>query len=372
MAAPSGYRIPCCWPRLPAEPSVRPYLEEIDAHRWYSNFGPLWERLQGRLAGHFSLERDQVALVANGTLGLTLSLMARTGGKGGLCLMPSWTFVATAHAARLAGLEPCFADVDPDSWALTPSIAATAVKAIDGPIAAVMPVCPFGCPQDLDAWADFERDSGLPVVVDAAAAFDGIRPGPVPALVSLHATKALGIGEGGLLMCSDADFIREVTRRSNFGFFDSRDVEVPSLNAKLSEYHAAVGLAALDQWPQTRESFRSACERYLSGLDGAPGVSFLPGFGQQWVSSSCAVTLEPGRHAGVMRKLEQSGIESRRWWRDGCHREEAFAQCPRTELPVSEALAESALGLPLYPGIGSDDVETVCRALIEGLEAGQP
>jgi dTDP-4-amino-4,6-dideoxygalactose transaminase len=368
MTKPSMYRVPCCWPLLPTEESVRPYLKEIDAKRWYSNFGPLWARLHGQLAGHFSLDPNQVALVANGTLGLALALMTRTSSAKGLCVMPAWTFVATAHAARLADLTPFFVDVDPVSWALTPQIAEAALKKNDRPIAAVMPVCPFGSPVNLEEWADFERDTGVPVVVDAAAAFDSIQPGSVPALISLHATKAFGVGEGGLLLCTDANLIRDVTRRSNFGFYDSREVEVPSLNAKFSEYHAAVGLAALTQWPHTRELIQSACDGYLGELGQEPGVSFLPGFGKKWIAATCAVAIEGDRLEDVIQTLGKQGIESRKWWREGCHREKAFTDCPCADLPVTEVLAKKALSLPLFPGIRQDDIRDVCRSVIENLK----
>ncbi len=371
MIAPFEYRIPCCWPSLPAEESVRPYFEEIDSKRWYSNFGPLCLRLQGQLAGHFSLDPGQVSLVANGTLGLTLALMARKKHAKGLCLMPSWTFVATAHAALLAGLTPFFVDVDPVSWALTPRIAEAALSKIDRPIAAIMPVCPFGSPVCLDEWADFERETGLPVIVDAAAAFDGIRPGSVPALISLHATKIFGVGEGGLLLCSDADMIRDVTRRSNFGFYDSREVEVPSLNAKFSEYHAAVGLAAMAQWPSTRKLIQSACDEYLKELSRVPGVSFLPGFGSDWISATCAVAIEGDRLEKIVRRLDEQGIESRRWWREGCHKEKAFSDCPRTDLATTESLAKKVLSLPMFPGIGQDEIKLVCRTLTEEMLPSQ-
>jgi len=79
--------------------------------------------------------------------------------------------------------------------------------------------------------------------------------GRVPVVVSLHATKALGIGEGGFVASTDHALIGAVARCCNFGFLGSRETRVPAFNAKMSEVHAAVGLAALDGWPRTRGEF---------------------------------------------------------------------------------------------------------------------
>src|SRR5579864_1599285 len=112
--------IPVLKPKLPATADLLPYLAEIDERRWYSNSGPLVTRLEEQLSRHFRFRDHGVFTVANGTLGLTVALMARRVPAGSLCLMPSWTFAATPHAARLAGLTPSFHDVDRRTWALNP------------------------------------------------------------------------------------------------------------------------------------------------------------------------------------------------------------------------------------------------------------
>ncbi|MET0183006.1 MAG: DegT/DnrJ/EryC1/StrS family aminotransferase, partial [Caulobacterales bacterium] len=103
-AQPDARRIPVCRPWAPPAHAIAPYLERIDAARWYSNFGPLVLELEDRLAARFQ-SGTRIVTVTNGTLALALTLRARAP-RGGLCLIPSWTFVATAHAALLAGLTP--------------------------------------------------------------------------------------------------------------------------------------------------------------------------------------------------------------------------------------------------------------------------
>jgi dTDP-4-amino-4,6-dideoxygalactose transaminase len=354
--------LPCCKPQLPGAESIFQYLKEIDASRWYSNYGPLAIRFHEALAQHWGIDSRQVVTVANGTLGLALALMAQQASRGGLCLMPSWTFVATPHAACLAGLEPHFVDVDQASWALTPELAKEALARVERPVSAVMPVCPFGAPIDAAVWEAFEKETSIPVVIDAAAAFDGLQAGRVPAVVSLHATKALGVGEGGLVVSQNIDLIEEIQKRSNFGFFGNRQVAVLAMNAKLSEYHAAVGLAALDQWPQQRAFLEKSAGLYRQGLKDCSAAKFLDGFGPEWVSATCSIAID-GVAQRIVAGLADKKIKARRWWGAGCHQEEAFRGYGREALPVTDQLAEAVLSLPFFPGITATEIESVVNTV---------
>src|ERR1700730_5443013 len=112
------YSIPVMRPMLPAAERLLPYLKQIDHARIYSNFGPLARSLERRLAAHFDLPETAVVTVANATLGLGLALLAQQVRPGPLCLLPAWPFIASTHAARLAGLVPYFVDVDARTWAM--------------------------------------------------------------------------------------------------------------------------------------------------------------------------------------------------------------------------------------------------------------
>ena len=190
--------IPIMRPKLPPVEALLPYLREIDESRWYSNFGPLLRRFQARLAEHFDVPVEGVACVANGTLALTVGLMALGVREGSRCVMPSWTFIATPSAACAAGLKPYFVDVDAQSWAIDPNAVRPLIGRED--ICAVIPVSPFGAPIDRAAWDRFTEETGTPVIIDAAAGFDTVaripamRPGRTPIMISLHATKPFGVG----------------------------------------------------------------------------------------------------------------------------------------------------------------------------------
>lgn len=226
-----------------------------------------------------------------------------------------------------------------------------------------MPVAPFGAPIDFESWEKFRAETGVAVVIDAAASFDTIRASNVPAVVSLHATKLLGAGEGGFVVTKDARFAQEVQQRANFGFWNSREAKLQSLNAKLSEYNAAVALAALDRWPETRADFARVARAYRETLTGQNCFRLQPGLGEDWISSTTVVSTPIGEADAATDLLSEKRIGSRRWWGGGLHRHRAFANCPRSETPATERLADSTIGLPCWRDLPEESVEEICAAL---------
>ena len=352
--------VPVAKPSLPRAESILPFLQEIDANRWYSNFGPLNERFQLELSA--TLHGIPVVCCSSATLGLAAALMAQGAPRGSLCAMPAWSFVASAHAALIAGLVPWFVDVDAGSQQLLPAAMESHLAAAPAAVGAVMPVMPFGQPMDIPAWDRFRDDTGLAVAIDAAAAFDTLRGSRVPAVVSLHATEVLGIGEGGLVASGDEDLLQRIGRILNFGFLGSREATVVALNGKLSEYAAAVGLAALAQWPTIRADFLRVGAAYVRHLPAA-GVTLGAGFGTEWTSSTCIVGLRPGTLQATVQRLAGAGIATRQWWGSGLHRNAAFADFPRLSLTVTEMLAATQLGLPCWRDLPEEAIRRVCALI---------
>jgi dTDP-4-amino-4,6-dideoxygalactose transaminase len=300
---------------------------------------------------------------------LAIALAIQHPPPGSLCVMPAWTFVATAHAAVMAGLTPYFIDVNPETWALDAGKVLDEITRAPAPVGAVMPVAPFGLPLDIGPWDDFRAQTGLAVVIDAAAAFDSLTPGSVPSVVSMHATKAFAIGEGGFVVSTDDATRQTVRMRANFGFLGSREAQVPAFNAKLSEYQAAVGHAALDEWDQVRADWLGAASAYRRALRGSNRVRLQHGFGETWISSTCVLGFGRSAVDLVERGLSDEGIESRRWWSAGAHEHPATRSFPRTATPASDALARSTLALPLYRDIGPTEIWRVAELVLAAADA---
>jgi len=339
-------------PDLPGVEALTPFLRRIEAARWYTNFGPLEQEFAAE-AGRLLDAQDppQVATVSSGTAALTLALQALELPAGSRALTPALTFPATAAAILAAGLEPVLADVDPGDWSLTPQIA----RRWMAQVAVVVPVAAFGAGLSASAWDSFAGETGIPVVLDAAGALGNqAMPRRCAAVFSLHATKTLGVGEGGLVAAREAALVERVRRLSNFGFQGGVAAMVAG-NAKLSEWHAAVGLAQLPRAEALWSAKRSLADEYRRALPDFPMQPGTPG--------SLVVRL-PVSARQAAERLAADGIETRRWYQPDLTRHPAYARLTRAgELPATEALNDRLLGLPFHGALESTDVQEVARSL---------
>ncbi|UCG97416.1 MAG: DegT/DnrJ/EryC1/StrS family aminotransferase [Burkholderiales bacterium] len=357
--------IPCLVPDLPPAAELLPWLQRIDENRWYTNGGPLVREFEQRLSA-FIAGGDGVSCVtlASGMSALELGLLALGIGAGKRVLLPALTFPATALAVARCGAEPVLCDVSAETWAMTPSIARQALAR--SRVDAVVPVASFGCPLPAEEWADFASDTGVPVLADAAAALGAQKiSGQVQWAFSLHATKPMGVGEGGLFVSADGALAEKVRRLANFSFEHFVACSSHGTNAKMSEYAAAVGLAQLERWPRLLQRRREVFDEYRRRLAALPQVTMQP-----LVAPPATLCVRlPADAAAVAAALAQSEIETRRWYLPPLHRHPAFGRvrclgpAGSERLPVTEQLATSLLGLPFHSRLGSEDVATVVAAL---------
>jgi len=374
---PIDIKIPLMKPLLPDLSLIEPYLKTIDENRWYSNFGPLVLSLEERMAEFFGVTSGGVVSLSSGTAGLVNTLRAFNLPTDSCCLVPSWTFVATAAAPIAAGLKPYFLDVDKESWSLTPEIAIEALDNIDEQVSAAIVTSPFGAPVVTKAWDQFTKDTGVQVIIDAAAGFYSFstikdsKPTNTPVMISLHATKLCGCGEGGLVISQNPTLIRKIKEISNFGFSGSREIRIPGTNGKMSEYSAAVGHTALDHWAEKRKQWIDLRHKYLERLSNIGNGIKNIWISDDWAAATCNIRLNNENVDEVMDRLNEKGIESRQWWDKGCHKQPAYASYPRTDLPVTEALAESVLALPFSIDLSEEEIDYITSTLSEILGSAQ-
>ena len=366
--------IPVLRPRLPTAERLLPYLRRIDQARVYSNFGPLVLEFERRLAGLLGVPPQAVVTANSGTSGLVacvLALAGRATAQRPLALLPAYTFVATAVAAQECGYEPLLADIRDDDWQLDP--AALVVHPRIAEVGVVMPVAPYGRPVDPTPWHEFEARTGIPVVIDGAASLepasaDGARwLGRIPVVFSLHATKGLATGEGGAIACTDPGRIERIGQALNFGFNGSRESRSPSTNGKMSEYHAAVGLAELDGWPLKSAALATVASTYRRLADAAGLGARLwcaPELCSSYVLFDAGDAPACGR---VQAMLERHGVGFRLWYGHGLQAQPSFADCPADPLPVTALLAPRLVGLPMAPDLDETRIARVIAALAEAV-----
>lgn len=365
-------------PSLPQASFLLKYLEEIDTNRWYTNFGPLTVEFEKKLANYFEVLPENLTTVSNGTDALSLALMAMAPIYAKkYCLMPSWTFVATPSAALMAGLEPVFCDVDLKTWALTPRNVFDAIRELnlrEEEIHSVIAVSPFGAPISLNDWEDFQEMTGIKVLIDAAASFDslkkfeGYHKSTLPVMVSLHATKVFGIGEGALVLNRDnSKLIAEIRQRANFGFWGAREAQVIGTNAKLSEYASAVGLAELEGWSVKSASWNRVTNFYLDYRDEfkIAGISFLEAYGGGWFSSYCNIIFKSQEmKKNILEKLNNKKIDYREWWGHGADTQKAFTKFKRADLSKTKGISSVSVGLPFYTDLSKEQVDYIAEAIL--------
>ena len=376
--------VPLLVPDLPAPETLMPYLQRMHGAQQYSNFGPLVREMEARLLARFAPYSPvplALTTVANATMGLELVLAALDLRPHSRVLLPSLTFVATATAVLRAGHVPVLADVDADSWLLTPEIARRALRELR--FDAVMPVAAFGAPHPTAAWHAFQQETGIPVVVDAASAFGSQwleAPGGT-VVFSLHATKSLPAGEGGFVVSTDSAMVAWVRQLSNFGINLDTGAELPvgrlariGTNAKMSEYHAAVGLASLDVWDQRAALRRQRYGELRARLDDAAGEGVLRW--QHTAGPVAAPTLLCVRLPGSASRTRlealanQRGLGLRRWYQPLLGKMlEIAPDCVNLATPNAAAIAAEMCGLPFFPGMLPTQVDAVADVLCRALAA---
>jgi dTDP-4-amino-4,6-dideoxygalactose transaminase len=374
--------LPLLVPDMPSPQAMLPWLERMHQSRHYSNFGPLVRDLEAVFAHQLAVPAEQLTTVANATLGLELVLQALDLSPGSHVLLPALTFVATATAVVRAGHVPVLADVDAQTWMLTPEIARAACAATR--VDAVLPVATFGMPHDMCAWAEFGADTSLPVVIDAAAAYGNqwMKDGCEGTLVfSLHTTKSLPAGEGGLVVSTRAGLAARVRQLSNFGINLDPRAGLPlgtladvGTNAKMSEYHAAVALASMETWAQHAQQRRELHGRFRAALDAAAPECL------RWQDQSPTAKVPPiptllctrvaglRQRAALERACAAARIMTRRWYQPLLGAMGTLApHAVVLPAPNARALSQELLGLPFFWGMTEEQqgrvVETVSRAL---------
>jgi dTDP-4-amino-4,6-dideoxygalactose transaminase/SAM-dependent methyltransferase len=369
-------RIPVLRPQLPDAERLLPYLRRIDTARTYTNWGPLSAELERRLATQLQLPVGGVTSAASGTaalVGAILAVAGRAQTDRPLAILPAFTFVATAVAVEQCGYTPYLADIDPDTWMIDP-VPLTAHPELDR-VGVIVPVAAFGCPVPQAPWRELAVATGVPVAIDGAASFDRLLDdpaaglGPIPVAISLHATKPLGTGEGGCVASTDPDLILRIGQALNFGFCETRESRMPSINGKMSEYHAAVGLAGLDEWEGSMHARLEVVDGYRRrAAEAGLGDRMIvpPRVGASYVLFRCADSGEADR---VQDALTAAGIGHRLWYGAGLHRQRRFRDAPRERLEVTDELAPCLLGIPLAPDLEPAAVAEIVDALRSGTAA---
>ena len=358
-------------PRLPAAAEVERWYSLSRDADWFSNHGPCEQLLADRLAAR--LRPDATCIpVANATLGLMIALralMERSGSVRGEVVMPSFTYVATVSAVLWAGYRPIFVDVDRDSWHVTGHALAAAVAERGRRVACLLPCATFGSipPESLLAeWRSVAAESGLPLLVDNAPGYGSLdtagqsqSPLGDADVVSFHATKPFAIGEGGAVFTLDEALASRVRELSRFGLDAGRTLTgTPGLNAKMSELHAATGLAMLNSYDNVLSSRRARARRLTEPFLAA-GVETQQG--AELSTWQFVPLLAPDAHTRdeMLRRAESSGVEVRTYHQPLHSMPSLRDHATVGSLSVSADLGSRIICLPMANDLSEAEIERI-------------
>ncbi|MBP1467046.1 DegT/DnrJ/EryC1/StrS aminotransferase family protein [Candidatus Chloroploca sp. M-50] len=338
-------------------------------HSNWLTMGPrvaAFEQQLAALAG-----RRYAVAVSSGTAALDLALAALGIGPGDEVIVPAMAYIAAPNAVSYQGARLVLADVDPKTWTLDP---ADVVRRITPATRAMLSLDYGGAPAHHEALTTLAEAHGLALVVDAAESLGAcfkqrqtVAYGQV-AITSFHMVKILTSIEGGMIFTDDQALAERVRLLRNQGEDPQQKYCHLAIgnNYRLSDLHAAIGLAQIPQLEARLTERARLAARYQAHLAHLPIQlpCLLPGATSTWFLYSVLV---PNRD-DVQAALASCGIETRVSWPLPVHRQpcyQALVSCSR--FPVAEHMAAHVLSLPLYVGMRDDEQDEVCAALEDAL-----
>lgn len=357
-------------------------LRDVIESRWVAQ-GPKVAEFERRVAERVGAPEG--VAVSSGTAALFLAMEALGIGSGHEVIVPSLSFIASTNAVVHCGATPVFADVDPRTFNLDPD----AVEAlVTGETKAVMAVHQVGLPADLDRIQAVAERHGLLVLEDAACAIGseykgawiGSRPGSL-ACFSFHARKLITTGEGGMITTHDPKLAERLRRLRQQGMsvsdlerHHSKRViieEYPEVgyNFRMSDLHAAVGVAQVEKLDWVLARRRALAARYHAGLDGIPGIErpFEPDYARHNYQSYLVRLTGASAEARnrVIEALAERGVSTRRGLM-AAHREPPYRQARGADrLPHTEAASDQTLVIPLYADLTDAEQDYVIESLTD-------
>ena len=364
--------IPIMRPSLPEMSAFIRYAGTIWENHYLSNGGPLVRKLEERLCER--LRVPYMTVFCNGHMALDGVLRVMELGEGEVITTP-FTYISTGNAIAMNGLKPVFCDIKPADC----TIDENKIEAlITEKTKAIIPVHVYGFPCNHAAIKRIAKKYGLKLIYDAAHAFGvtvddtGIGTWGDASMFSFHATKVYHTVEGGCVTYSDEALRSKLVAVKNFGMVGKEDALRVGYNAKLTEMHAAMGLANLDCLEPQFEERGALVRHYLARLSGIAGIRTFswdaPNVCYNYAYFPVCFETVGGLSRDVIagRLLEEYNIQVRKYFYPAlndisCYRD---MRCGgRT--PIAKDIASRVVTLPLYAGLAHNQVDYICDALAE-------
>jgi len=307
--------------------------------------------------------------VCNGTVGLELVIRALE--LKGEVILPSLTFIATAHALLWSGVKPVFCDVNPETFCIEPR---EVERMVSPETSGIIGVHLFGRVCEVNKLQNIANKHGLKLLLDAAHAFGSTKTGKSVGsfgnaeVFSFHATKVVNCFEGGAILTNDDCFADKLRVMRNFGFKGLDTVIALGVNAKMSEVSAAMGLTSLESFEDVVSINKGNYVLYKKLLAGIPGISLFDYDLEEKNNFQYIVLSIDDKTLGIsrdilMKVLRAENILARRYFYPGCHRMEPYCSMFTdfdSSLPITDRINNQLIQLPTGSTIGPQDIEKIC------------
>ncbi len=346
------------------------YANQIFDNRWLTNHGPFVKEFEQELSVFLGVKH--CIAICNATVALEIAIRAL--GMRGEVILPSFTFIATAHSLQWQDITPVFADIDPQTHNLDPR---SVEKLITPRTTGIVGVHLWGRPCEIDALQQIANARNLKLLFDAAHAFGCTYRGKMignfgnAEVLSFHATKFFNTFEGGAIVTNDDALAERVRLMQNFGFAGYDNVVYIGTNGKMSEVSAAMGLTNLKSLDEFVRLNRRNYRVYRRELNAIPGLSLIHYDENERCNFQYMAVEVDEQAVGISRDaflevLHAENVLARRYFWPGCHRMEPYrSYFPNAYLmlPQTEELAGRILVLPTGSTVSEQDIEVICGIL---------
>ena len=347
--------------------------------RWLTNSGPYVQEFERRIADLLDV-RHCIAM-CNGTVALEIAF--RAAGLNGEVIVPSFTFIATAHALQWQEITPVFCDIDPRTHNIDPRCVE---RMITPRTTGIVGVHVWGRPCDVEALAEIAHRHNLKVLFDAAHAFGCSYKGRMignfgdAEVFSFHATKFFNTFEGGAVVTNDDDLAAKIRLMKNFGFAGYDNVIFIGTNGKMSEISAAMGLTGLESLEEFIAINYRNYKQYQRELAGISGIKLIE-YDEteknncQYIVLEVDETLTHIHRDQLIDILHAENVLARRYFYPGCHKMEPYrSYFPHAGLLLleTERLTQRVLSLPTGTSVRPEDITKICdivKLVIEHADA---
>ncbi len=344
-------------------------VNDILDRRWLTNDGHCVQEFEHQIA-HLIGVKHCIA-TCNGTVALQIA--TRAAGLTGDVIVPSMTFIATAHALQWQGMTPVFCDIDAKSHNLDPS---RVEELITFRTSGIIGVHLWGRSCDVEALAEIARRWSLKLIFDAAHAFGSSHRGTMignfgdAEVLSFHATKLVHAFEGGAVVTNDDALAAKARLMRNFGFSGPDSVITIGTNGKMNEISAAMGLTSLESMDRFISTNYRNYKQYQRELAGIPGVDLVT-YDESGKCNYQYIVLEINELETRLSRdhlvdiLRAENVRARRYFYPGCHRLEPYCSSSPSGLylPVTEKVLQRVLCLPTGTGIKPAEVSQICQII---------